>query len=289
LAAESSCSTVDGSCEKYLSALTAWQAACYPFEDSMLLPTIDLFADLTAGGLFVQRCEALSGASGISDFGAQLDVCTARLRSATSCGDGEIALRCLIRGTLDDGSACASDAQCAGGHCVNPDANVPTSETLCGICETDVAVGGSCKSRFCESTTGSCVGNVCVAFVPRGAACDSGQACDIGLQCDSTTKTCQPFPSLGAPCIRFCQMPYACVAGTCSPPVAAGGPCTDWTECQPNLQCDPQSSTCVAVPTSASSTKPAGAACIVGNFECAAGLSCTGNTCQMPVASTCHF
>jgi hypothetical protein len=264
---------IESSCGNYFDALVSLENQC---GGSTLF-------DPSERSEFLQLCDALAKAPGTGNLSGELDTCTTAIKAANCNGTGIVG-SCNTRGTLADGTGCASSVQCTGGQCNNATAPSPTSEVTCGICASYVAIGSSCATGSCDPTQGSCKTNTCVAFVAQGGACGSnGQGdCQSGLTC--TNATCQPYPTQGQACTFECQSPYRCVSGTCAAAVQQGGACPVGNECAASLTCNQTSHTCQP-PATAQAGQPCG---FVNNQEvlCASGLTCTtstnGSTCIAP-------
>jgi hypothetical protein len=294
--------SASSSCSDYLNAAISYGQKC-----GTSLTTVDD----AAKNNFEKLCTALSTAPGASDFPSQIEKCASRLGSI----DCNASLSCSVKGTLPDGAACGAATQCAGGLCNTSNTPNPSSELTCGTCASYVALGSACSSGKCDPTMGACENGTCVAFATQGQSCTAAP-CGSDLLCDTTTHTCQPFPTKGAACTFECAYPYKCSSQTCIDPVAQGGACPTGNECASNLACDPQTKTCVT-PTLAAAGQPcgfvtnqfvacqsglkcsngqpqtcvvpkaAGEACVVGNDECQAYLVCVNATCQVPDYSLC--
>ena len=305
LVAAASCGGgVDSSCGSYFDALVNFFNEC----GAAGLLTINS-SDRAA---FVQDCVALSKAPGASNIGSQLDQCASSLSSATLCTlQG---LSCKLAGSQPNGAPCATSAQCSGGVCDSSGTTNPTSEIVCGVCASDVPVGGSCTgTATCDPASGSCVNGTCVAYATQGAACGTtapSATCGGSLLC--TNGTCQPAPTQGQACTTQCLLPYRCISGTCAQAVAQGGACKSGevdcasglvctngqcaqptfaqvgqpcgaqttATCGAGLYCDSMSTTCKARVSS-------GGACTVGQHQCVEGLVCVSGTCQQPDYTVC--
>jgi hypothetical protein len=267
--------------------------------------------DTNKKSAFVQTCDALGTAPGVSGLAGQIDSCANALANLKSCSTSGFG--CVIRGSLSDGSPCSSGAQCAGGRCGNTQTS-PNSELACGTCASYVAVGGACPTGLeCDPTAGSCVGGTCTAYVSQGGACGGTQpACATNLAC--VAGTCQPIPTKGQTCTSVCLTPYRCIGGMCADAVAEGGPCPTGIECDTGLTCDLQAHTCqkptfaqagqacgvvgttfvacasglVCLNSICVAASQAGASCVVGDGDCAAGLLCVSGVCQIPDYGACN-
>jgi len=262
---------------------------------------------------FVAVCDALVTAPGVQDLAAQVEQCAGQLRSLDCNGTAS----CKITGTLPDGAACGAGQQCAGGICNTTASTDPTSEVACGKCSSYVAIGGNCSTGVCDPTAGGCVQGTCVAYAQRDESCTDAP-CANALQCDSTSLTCQPYPTEGQSCSTECAYPEKCSSGTCVDPAQQGGACPTGVECATGLVCDSGTRTCskpgiaeagqpcgfvngqivdcdgglkCAAPSqghpSCVAPKQIGDACTVGDGECDVFLACVGGTCQVPDYSVC--
>ena len=291
---------IDSSCGSYVDDALSYDTKC----DSSVTVTSQEKTN------FVKLCDALAVAPGASNLASQIDQCASQIKSL-GCNES---LSCKITGSLADGAACGASSQCSGGVCTTSGPADPNTELQCGKCSSFVAVGGDCTNASCDPTTGACEQNKCAAYVQQGADCTSAP-CKSGLLCDSTSHTCQPYPTKGQPCSLACAFPEKCAGGTCIDPVQQGGACPTGFECASNLTCDSNSHTCVQ-PTLAAAGQPCGFvqnqiidcqsglrcstssgtcvtpkeigdSCTVGKSECDAFLLCIGGTCQAPDYSVC--
>ncbi len=252
---------------------------------------------------YVDACVQMATAPGTNDLASQLDAC-----SLDSC-DGKT---CILRGTLPANAPCAVGSQCQSGFCKV--SSSPTSELACGTCEVVGALGDDCSTTFrcqdglyCDTTTFKCT-----PVVGQGQPCPNLEGCDVGLYCDPVANVCLTPPGKGQPCTSQCASPYLCLGSVCTDPEPVGGPCPVGDECSVNLVCDPQTQLCAPTPISqvGGPCQPAvvavcasglicvgagtcivpkqqGAACTVGNDECAQNLLCIDGTCQIPDYGTC--
>lgn len=133
----------------------------------------------------------------------------------------------LIVGTLELGSPCEFDDQCAG------DAYCDEEEGNCGTCTATLADGESC-SEDSQCTSGKCRSNgACGSFGVEGSPCDENEDCVGQLVCD---ETCQiPVDAVvGDECAAFaeCGFPFSglfCNEQTsqCEEFLAVGDDCFD--------------------------------------------------------------
>jgi hypothetical protein len=164
---------------------------------------------------FAANVMALFGANGAPITPADVEACAQAIPNV-SCSDilsRKSSPACRFMGTLPDGSACASDAQCSGGRCRVP------GGAVCGSCGSHSAPGGACSvDDDCADGT-HCASSACVAYGQEGSSCDAGHACR---------------PDLG------------CKSGTCAAPSPAGTACKDSSECDSlhGVFCNPTTTMC---------------------------------------------
>lgn len=141
--------------------------------------------------------------------------------------------QCDFRGTLADGTACASDAQCISGACFVDE------KTDCGKCGTRAAEGADCTSAKCQPNLVCNGSKKCQARIAEGGACETGSACEVPLSC--INGKCGKGLAKGAACKNgkgetpcdiasglYCKPPSATIPdGTCAAftVVAAGQAC----------------------------------------------------------------
>jgi hypothetical protein len=177
-------------------------------------------------------------------------------------------------------AACTSAIQAAGSNCPGYETAV---DTVCQSAVTGtVANGGACfSSADCAAGTcdlGATCPGACLAFATQGQACDPVKAvCSPGLTCDTTTSTCKAISGVGGPCPCLageycdtgtttclakvatgpcasgdeCAFGSVCVQGQCARYVAVGTACNGTAEtsaCGIGSYCDPGTSTCLAWP-----------------------------------------
>ncbi len=295
---------VDSSCGNYVDALNSLAAKC----------GAQPFIDPSERSGFVDDCAALGKAPGANNLSSQIDACVNQVNASTCALNG---LNCTIRGTLTDGSPCASSVQCAGGIC-NVTQPSQTSDISCGTCASYVALGGACGvAGTCDPSQGACVMQKCTAYVAQGGSCANGEPCVNGTTCDQTSKTCKTPPTKGEACpgVGSCIAPYKCISQVCADAVAQGGACPTGTECQSSLNCDTATKTCqpktlaqvgqacgfvqnqyvqcaTNLKCGPSSTcvalKASGDTCAAGQGECQPSLSCVNGTCAVPDYTICN-
>ena len=209
-------------------------------------------------------------------------------------------------GSLDDGAACGTSAQCTSAWCA------VASTAVCGTCTAPPKAGDSCAaSGFCPSgLTCNTNTHLCQAPVQVGGACSTDAVCDTFLGCDdggtgSGNGTCKALPAtLGAACdpnlgcdvLRgfLCYPP----ANTCGLIAFAGSgePCgvvtdTSYALCKSDAVCNNGSNpsgTCVA-PVGVGETCDIafGPTCTVG-LTCVTEGSTNTGTCTKFDPANCH-
>ena len=226
-----------------------------------------------------------------------------------------VACREILVGTLETGSPCSLDEECAGdAYCDGEDCPGTT-----GTCTPRSAAGGTCDgSSQCVNGL-VCNGDTCGAAASRsGGPCDGPDSidCPVDETCvggdPETVGTCTPIASLrtaatGETCelgdsAVYCQEGLSCAAIAigaggatfeCRARVGAGGACfvAAPSMCPDDQYCDadptmggPPDGTCLARPTE---SQPC-AMTLTGNY-CGAGLVCltteTSATCVRPKAN----
>ncbi len=170
----------------------------------------------------------------------------------------------------------------------------------------DCSVDFCGEGLYCDSSSFRCAPEIA-----QGQPCPNLQGCALGLYCDPIANACLTPPAKGQPCTTDCAWPELCLGSVCSDPVGVGGACPVGDECGVNLVCDPQTHVCEPTPVSklgepcqpaqvafcdaglictagaCQVPKQRGAACTVGQFECAPDLLCAGGTCQTPDYGSC--
>jgi hypothetical protein len=159
-----------------------------------------------------------------------------------------------LPGDGEVGSACTAGGDCEGGFCIGPDMGFPD-----GYCTSDCSGGGSCPD-----------GSTCVTVDRMGTA--------VCLDdCD---------PSAAG---RECRMGYGCADSFMIPPVCLPG-CTDDTDCEMGLECDPTGGIGAGIcfdpsampggPCVDESMCPAGSFCLGEGFTGWPGGACGGPECD---------
>ena len=165
---------------------------------------------------------------------------------------------CDFRGTLADGSACASDGQCVSGSCF------VDAKTDCGKCGTRAAEGADCTSAKCVRGLTCTDAKKCVKRAADGGSCDSTSACEPGL---------------------------SCIDGKCGKGLAAGTACKTSAGSAPcdalsGLYCKPPSAATPDGTCSALTTVGAGQACGVTVTPTVDYAFCTGSQCVGATGTT---
>ena len=140
---------------------------------------------------------------------------------------------CDFRGTLADGTACASDSQCTSGACF------VDAKTSCGKCGPRAAEGADCTSSKCTRGLTCSAANKCVKAVGDGGTCDQSTPCELSLGC--LRGKCGKGLAEGAACKNgMNETPCNGFTGLyCRPPSAtvADGTCTQFTVATANELC----------------------------------------------------
>ena len=276
-------------CSDYFDACVTLQNECVG---------VEIF-DARQRSAWVQYCNAIIAAPGAAGLSSGLATCTAAVQAA-QCGGADVVSTCYARGTLPDGAACASDAQCAGGLCTNLKQSNPASELECGVCATYVGVGSPCGLGVgqCDPSTSVCMSGstdgsttpTCVALLGAGAACNGVVgSCQPTLSCDTSTQVCVAPPTQGQPCtpnVTNCEIPLRCANGTCAPGLQQGAACIGY-ECAPGLNCTGTTPTCEQ-PAIVQAPSVLGTPCTVGAHTCGKFALCINGQCAEPDLSACH-
>jgi hypothetical protein len=181
---------------------------------------------------------------------------------------------------------CTSDAQCAGGYCIDnacvmcrDNADCPQSDWCdAGLCRAQCTTDAACTlGRDCDLATGTCVIS-CSSQCPASFECDGEgvcrQFCDAtfpcpgNLVCDTGSRRCVPECAVDGECgaLEMCQ------AGQCVP----SGACNDDRDCPTSEVCA-GTSLCVTRPTPYDPTE--GAFECAGSCDCRLGETCNGTHC----------
>jgi hypothetical protein len=142
-------------------------------------------------------CAASLQAPGVTVTPAQATACSAAYQ-APACGDflNRFIPECAFTGTIPDGTACVTDAQCKGTACRFLHDTDP-----CGTCATRGVAGGDCNFHHHDCAAGfACNGSaVCVAAVAVGGSCSDALPCDESLSCVGS-KCVAAGSAVGQPC-----------------------------------------------------------------------------------------
>ncbi len=265
------------------------------------------FAVRTAYGEVAKCKETLAkttritvAAKGVSIEQSQMDACAAKLRAVACDSLAEANAACQFRGTLPDGTQCASSAQCASSSCFY----VVTEEGLssdCGTCSAEVGEGADCTHANCQLGL-LCVDDKCIKPVAEGATCAHASQCDSDLDCVGT-KCTKPLPA-GAACeltetAALCQIfkGFNCVP---SSPTSAAGTCQEVKVAALGEGCGYDQATGVITTCGGASCSSLtngkclaylveGDACgASAGSDCGPGTSCKGGVCARPNPSACE-
>ncbi len=208
------------------------------------------------------RCGLLGAAGATELHAAVLSGCnTSRVQAAVTAGtatwDANMAACCLghsahdtscflnvaagvpecdfIHGTVANGHACSTGADCMNGFC-------HIEDTCTGVCTAFAVTGAVCNvgdvtcdaTSTCDTSTHHCTTQTATA----GATCSSATntQCEPTLTCldpdGNGTGTCTALPHRGQPCDSnmilcdlnsgICDYDYASMSGFCVPPLAEG-------------------------------------------------------------------
>jgi hypothetical protein len=288
-------SGASGTCANYAAALQSASEKCSG--KTRGLPAAQLADEASR---LATICTYALNAPGNGITAAAVDACAARIKD--SClEDSDCEDLSNARGSLPDGAACGTDAQCAGGDCKKSEAG----DTSCGTCVQLAAIGAACgsglpscvKGATC-STTGSAAKGTCVAratnlaegetcYDPKQpssfAQCASGLTCKLGT--GSAVIKCTKRGTTGEACTSSsdCTTDLGCIGGTCGARLADGAACKSGSDCSSGA-CPTATKKCTA-PTYGA----AGATCNDDDLRCARGdCSRTGDTqtgtCVDPLA-----
>jgi hypothetical protein len=240
-------------CNDFAASLCARLEACTPF--ALTVAYGDVGTCTTRSALL---CTTALGAGGTLVTPTQMEGC-AQAVAAETCDesmDNAQPSACAVPGSLADGTACGSHAQCQSGYCKL------SAGTLCGKCTPHAGAGAQCTvDPDCQATL-VCNSGTCIAPAQSGAACSATQ-----------------------PCLRT----LTCIGGKCATPLAAGTACSAATDCDASkgVYCNTQTKKCEQTQISA-----AGQPCGIVNASlaaCSGGASCAGikngqGTCHPPAA-----
>jgi hypothetical protein len=245
--------TAAQACADFANALCSRLEACTPF--ALQLAYGDVATCASRGALL---CAPALAANGSQATPAQMESC-AQAVSAETCDeslDNAQPSACNVPGSLANGAACGSHAQCQSGYCKL------AAGSLCGTCTDHAAAGAQCTvDQDCQATL-VCNSGSCIGPAQSGAAC-------------STTQ----------PCLRS----LTCIGGKCGTPLAPGTACTAATDCDAahGVYCNLQTKKCEQ-----GQAAPTGQPCGIVNgtlVGCSGGDSCANvqngqGTCHQPAA-----
>lgn len=180
------------------------------------------------------------------------------------------------------GGACASDVECASGHC----AGGVCCDTACdGACEACAIAGGAPADGTCAPLSGTpcddgdacTTGDACQQGTCAGAAvtCAAADACHGAGVCDPGTGQCTtPALADDTPCDdgNPCTTASACAAGVCTGTMFVTCPGVAPDACHDAPACDPETGKCAPPPLLD------GTPCD-GDDPCAAESVCVGGAC----------
>jgi hypothetical protein len=144
----------------------------------------------------------------------------------------------MWEGTLAEGEACTSGAECISRECWTNDC---TDACCSGTCvgrepPKNGRIGEGCRYSGCIE--GYCDGNACQPRLVAGARCLRDQECIEGLAC--VNATCMELPDSNESCINECRQVGAhcsVLSYTCRPLGLLGDPCGHDGECSPYYAC----------------------------------------------------
>lgn len=271
-----------GNCNSYSTAL------CNKFEQCAPLDLQLVYGDVqTCIARSVMSCNAGMTLTPVPP--AQLSACS----SAVSQLDCQVFVRgnsqpeaCAFTGSLANGKACGSEAQCQSGYC-------NLTNGTCGTCAPRATTGGACTSTYgCQNGLVCNSSKVCAKPLASGGSCTATSDCAAGLVCVS--GKCAAPVALGQPCtLGACNEDVGefCNGQVCAKLqlAATGQPCGfvngKEVECSGGGTCrlaqGQQQGTCVA---------PAkdGASCDATNGpDCLSPASCDNGKCNVPDPSSC--
>jgi hypothetical protein len=145
-----------------------------------------------------------------------------------------------LRGTVDDGGACALDAECLSQLCgigqCDPGSACCTGSCIGGRAPGSVALGGSCRGDG-ECRIGlRCTAGACAPLQKLGEACSGSTSCAEGLTC---RDVCTALPGLGELCDGECRdIDAFCSRGKCVKLGLSGDLCGPDVECSGYYSCD---------------------------------------------------
>jgi len=267
------------------------QATCDAFEACAPI-LIDVFYGSLA--LCIARheisCASQLAAQGTSYVAPDAAACADAYETAGCDGTlSAVADACAPKsGARTDGSACATDGQCASSYCQLD----PALTTGCGTCSARIAALAACDADPNACVAGStCSGAICQPFAALGESCAAAEPCDLGLVCAAdvcgkggdVTDACDDV----APC--DVGQGLSCVANVCTAPVfAAPGESCVPPEGQPDPICT-ASSSCAAnglCRSPAEDGTPCGGVPALG---CYGPARCADGACLLPDELSCDL
>jgi len=274
-----------------LAAICAQGVACGTYPD---LATCDdalyfndqFLADVRAGRLVYDGHAAATCLDVYRHLPCKTSEAVAAFHTASEACDA------VAKGTVPRGAACLNDEECVSGSCAK--ASCGTDACCMGACVDLVPAGASCNEAHCEKGlscrwSSSAATATCVAPIPRGQPCASGDFCADSASCVtdpvSGIKSCGSLPATGAPCPDgSCDdRNDACdgVSKICVRRIPVGGACVaGHNDCVVYARCDNLTGTCLMLGR-------AQAPCAASD-NCISGLRCEGGLCvAKPDAPAC--
>jgi hypothetical protein len=250
-------------CTAFAKAACGRLFGCTPFAGALA------YGDAaTCEQRLVLACVPAPGAPGSTLTATQVDQCADAVTGET-CEqylDNDQPSACAYTGSLPEGAACGTDAQCLTGYC----RLAPL--TSCG----------TCAKRWQAGQAGP----------DGGLGCTSNADCVATLICAATGAStgCTVPAAAGAACglLQPCQGTLACIGGKCAAPVPLGGSCAAPTDCDGahGAGCDVTTKKCIPIGTAS-----AGQACGVSSsalVECSGGATCSTIGSPTLGQGTCH-
>jgi len=225
---------------------------------------------------------------GTSRTVAQLEACTVATNRSTCAEwldeDATALASCTAEpGSLSNGAACGSDAQCQSGHCRSADD--------CGVCGPAPGPGDACSGADACAPGFGCTNGVCARVKQAGDACDSRADCPNSLTCNA--GRCAAAKGAGETCTDDACDGHAgvnCVNDVCRTTqyAAPGQPCdlANGVDCAAGGFCRLSASglqgTCVAPAKDGESCDDQ------EGPRCLLWASCTGGYCKVADAAACR-
>jgi hypothetical protein len=196
----------------------------------------------------------------------------------TTAGD-EVCSKVIV-GSVADGGACFSAAECASANCAEADTTCLRSRACCaGTCAakpTPIPVGGDCSAL--QPGQSCAAGSSCFSTGSAGSSTCQVPSKVAGTSCTSTLECASPL---------FCARDSSSATGTCQPSGATGAACNataTYGACDDLRDyCDPTTAKCTR-------RGAAGAACDAAAGTCIGYTSCLGGTCvaMSPERGACN-